>query len=179
MKKILAAFAFGFVFFGKMQAQILPPDFRCVRGDTLFWDLPVNNCGPFVGYEIWASQSPTGPFLLQGTVANQSQDFYAFVNPSGEQWYFYLTSNFNCPGQMAIPSDTLDNRPPVVSPIETVSVEGGLAVVNWAPSPSPEVFGYIIYRQTSIGVILWTRCTAATPTPTWPPIQGPAQNPTS
>ncbi len=38
MKKILAALAFAFVFFGNMQAQILPPDFRCVRGDTLFWD---------------------------------------------------------------------------------------------------------------------------------------------
>lgn len=153
MKTMFAVIAFGFVFLGKMEAQILPPDFRCVRGDTLFWDLPTNNCGPFVSYEIWASQSPTGPFVLQGTVATQSQDFYAFVNPSGQQWYFYLTSNFNCPGQTAIPSDTLDNRPPLVSPIETVSVESGLAVVTWQPSPSPEVSGYIIYRETSIGVI--------------------------
>ncbi len=150
---IVATVALAFVFFGKTQAQILPPDFRCVRGDTLFWNLPVNNCGPFVSYEIWASQSPAGPFALQGTVTNQSQDFYPFVNPGGAQWFFYITSNFNCPGQTAIPSDTLDNRPPAVSPIETVSVEGGLAVVTWTLSPSPEVFGYIIYRQTSIGVI--------------------------
>ena len=48
MKIMFAVLAFGFVFLSKISAQILPPDFTCVRGDTLFWDLPVNNCGPFV-----------------------------------------------------------------------------------------------------------------------------------
>ncbi len=153
LRNIFTVLALGFVFTGKMEAQILPPDLRCVRGDTLFFDLPVNGCGPFVSYDVWASQNPNGPFTPQGSVTNQAQDFYAFVNPSGQQWFFYLTSNFNCPGQMAITSDTLDNRPPVVSPIQTVSVEGGQAVVTWQPSPSPEVTGYIIYRQTGIGVI--------------------------
>jgi gliding motility-associated-like protein len=152
-RNILGVLVLSFVFLGKIEAQILPPDFNCVRGDTLFWDLPTNNCGPFVSYEIWASQSPTGPFALQGTVTTQSQNFYAFINPSGQQWYFYLLSNYNCPGQTAIPSDTLDNRPPLISPIQTVSVEGGVAVVTWQPSPSPEVSGYIIYRETNIGVI--------------------------
>lgn len=153
MKKIFAALLLAVVFFGKMQAQILPPDFLCVRGDTLFWDLPVNSCGPFVGYEIWGSQTPSGPFTLQGTVTNQAQDFYPFVNPSGQQWYFYLTSNFNCPGQTALPSDTLDNLPPQVSPIQLVTVENGQVVITWTPSPSPEVSGYIIYHQTGIGAL--------------------------
>ncbi len=153
MKKAFVLAAFGLFLWVKMEAQIQPPDFRCVRGDTLYWDLPMNTCGPFVSYEIWASQSPTGPFVLQATVANQSQNYYGFVNPSGEQWYFYLLSNYNCPGQTAIPSDTLDNRPPQVSPIEMVSVENGQTVITWYPSPSPEVYGYVIYRQTSIGVV--------------------------
>lgn len=153
MKKLVPIIVLVFVFLGKIYSQILPPDFTCVRGDTLFWDVPTNNCGPFVSYEIWGSQSPTGPFVLQGTVANQSQDFYPFINPSGEQWYFYLLSNFNCPGQTAISSDTLDNRSPKISPIEVVTVENGQVILSWYPSPSPEVTGYIIYRQTSIGVI--------------------------
>lgn len=153
MKKILAAIALGLVLLAKIEAQVLPPDFLCVRGDTLFWNLPSNSCGPFVGYEVWASQTQSGPFTLQGTVTNQAQDFFYFPNPSGVQWYFYLLSNYNCPGQTAIPSDTLDNRPPMISPIETVSVEGGLAVVTWEASPSPEVVGYVIYRETDIGVI--------------------------
>jgi gliding motility-associated-like protein len=153
MKKILVLVAFGLFLSVKMAAQVQPPDFRCVRGDTLYWTPAVNSCGPFVSYEIWASQSPTGPFVLQATVPNQSQNFYPFVNPSGELWYFYLLSNHNCPGQTPIPSDTLDNRPPQVSPIESVTVEGGQTVVSWYPSPSPEVYGYVIYRQTSIGVV--------------------------
>ncbi|MBI5916989.1 MAG: hypothetical protein HY842_16585, partial [Bacteroidetes bacterium] len=153
MKKIITVLAFGCLFFTKIQAQILPPDFLCVRGDTLFWDVPVNTCGPFNGYEVWASQNVNGPYTLQATVTNQAQDFFAFINPSGQQWFFYLVSNYNCPGQMALPSDTLDNRPPEVSPIESASVESGLAVVTWQPSPSPEVFAYVIYRETPIGVI--------------------------
>jgi gliding motility-associated-like protein len=153
MKKLVPVLAFVFVFAGQTYSQILPPDFTCVRGDTLFWNLPTNNCGPSLGYEIWGSQSPTGPFTLQGTVTNQSQDYYPFINPSGAQWYFYLLSKFDCPGLTAIPSDTLDNRPPAISPIEVVTVENGQAVVNWYPSPSPEVTGYIIYRETSIGVV--------------------------
>ncbi|MCU0347189.1 MAG: gliding motility-associated C-terminal domain-containing protein [Saprospiraceae bacterium] len=153
MKKSILLLALALGFLGEITAQILPPDFSCVRGDTLFWDVPTNACGPFVSYEIWASQNPNGPFVLQATVTNPAQDFYAFVNPSGERWYFYLLSNFNCPGQVAVPSDTLDNRPPEVSPIVAVTVESGQAVVTWEPSPSPEVYAYVIYRQTSIGVV--------------------------
>ncbi|MCC6727369.1 MAG: gliding motility-associated C-terminal domain-containing protein [Saprospiraceae bacterium] len=153
MKKTVALMAFGLFIWAKMTAQVSPPDFNCVRGDTLFWNLPVNNCGPFVSYEVWASQSPMGPFVLQATITNPAQDYYAFINPSGEQWFFYLLSKFNCPGQASIPSDTLDNRPPEVSPIQAISVENGQAVVTWYPSPSPEVVSYVIYRQTSIGVV--------------------------
>ncbi len=153
MRKIVVLMAFGLFWGVKIAAQVQPPDFSCVRGDTLYWTPVANNCGPFVSYEIWASQSPAGPFVLQATVSDQSQHHFPFINPSGEQWYFYLISNHNCPGQTPIPSDTLDNRPPAVSPIEVVSAAGSQAVVSWYPSPSPEVVGYVIYRQTSIGVV--------------------------
>lgn len=153
MKRTIFALTIFLIAVGKIKAQVLPPDFLCVSNDTLYWELPINSCGPFVGYEIWASQNPNGPFSLQATVTNQLQDFYYFVNPSGGKWYFYLLSKYTCPGLTSIPSDTLDNRPPEVSPIQVVTIEGGQTVINWSPSPSPEVVGYIIYRQTPIGVV--------------------------
>jgi gliding motility-associated-like protein len=153
MKIQSALLALGLFISIQLQGQILPPEFLCVRGDTLFWNTPTNNCGSFINYEVYGSQSQQGPYVLLTGISNASQDFYFHVNPSGEVWYFYLLSNYNCPGQMAIPSDTLDNRPPGISPIENVTVENGEAVVNWRLSPSPEVYAYVIYRETPIGVI--------------------------
>ncbi len=153
MKKLLLNLLFVATLSQLAHAQILPPDFLCVKGDSLFWDLPSNPCGPFNAYEIWGSQSPGGPFILLATVTDPSQASFFHSNPSGETWFYYLLSDFDCPGQAQIPSDTLDNELPEVSPLRSVSVEGNTVVLNWQPSPSPEVTGYIIYRQTGIGVV--------------------------
>ena len=153
MKKFFTILSLGIVFTFQLSAQIEPPDFLCVSGDTLFWDLPVNSCGPFNSYEVWGSQSQGGPYVLLSSVTDPAQDFYFHVNPSGEQWFFYLLSNYDCPGQTALPSDTLDNRPPEISAIQSVSVVNGNVLVTWEPSLSPEVFAYIIYRETPIGVV--------------------------
>ncbi len=153
MKQIFALLLLGTLWNTQMQAQILPPEFLCVRGDSLFWELPSNNCGPFVSCDIYGSQNASGPFILLASITDYTQNNFFHPNPSGEVWYFYLLSNYNCPGQTAIPSDTLDNRPPEISPIRNVTVENGQVVVNWQPSPSPEVFAYLIYRETAIGVI--------------------------
>ena len=134
-------------------AQVLPPNFLCVKADTLFWEIPVNNCGAFNSYDIYSSSNSSGPFTLLATVTNPAQTSYFHANPSGNTFYYYLLSNYNCPGQTALASDTLDNRPPQVSAIRSVSVTGDEVMVSWNPSPSPEVFAYIIYRQTSIGVV--------------------------
>ncbi len=153
MKKIFVLFFLGFFLSVKIQAQIEAPDFLCVRGDTLFWDPPANACGPFVSYEVYASQDFQGTYALLASISDQNQLYFFHVNPGGDIWYFYLRSNYDCPGQTAVSSDTLDNRPPEVAPIQSVSVEDGQVVVTWKPSPSPEVFAYLIYRETPIGVI--------------------------
>ncbi len=153
MKKLYTILFFLTALFSSANAQIFPPDFICVKGDSLFWELPNNTCGAFNSYDIYGSQSPNGPFVLLASISNPAQTAYYHINPSGEQWFFYLLSNYTCPGETAIPSDTLDNRPPEVSPIEYVTVNGDEAFLSWQPSPSPEVYAYIIYRQTSIGVI--------------------------
>ncbi len=134
-----------------LQAQVFPPDFMCLRGDTLFWDLPTNTCGPFISYEIYRATNPAGPFNLLASVTDPSQTQYVDPNPSNETRWYFMRSNYDCPGEPALSSDTLDNLPPETSPITVVSVNGDLVEISWQPSPSPEVFAYIIYRQTPAG----------------------------
>lgn len=154
MKRFLVILFFSFFYFHFVQAQIAAPDFLCVRADTLFWNLPTNSCGPFVSYDIFSSTDFSGPYTLIGSVTNPLEDFYFDLNPGGEQRWYYLQSNFNCPGEPVLSSDTLDNRPPEISPIRSLKVQlDGSITLEWQASPSPEVVGYIIYRETNLGVV--------------------------
>ncbi len=153
MKRVIIILFFGSFFTAFGQAQVAPPDFLCVKGDTLLWILPVNSCGPFNSYDIYFSTNAGGPFSLLSAITDPAQDFYFDPNPGGETRFYYLVSNYDCPGEVAPPSDTLDNRPPEISPIRKVSVESGQVLISWSPSPSPEVIAYVIYRETSIGVV--------------------------
>ena len=140
-------------FSNKTSAQVFPPDFLCVRGDTLFWDIPTNNCGTFTNYEVYVSTNPNGPFNLLGTIPNQGQNFFYHLNPSGNLFYYYLQSDFNCPGEMVLQSDTLDNQQPEIAVITRASVNGNSIELEWDESPSPEVSAYIVFRNTTMGTI--------------------------
>lgn len=143
-----------FLFFSNITlAQIFPPDFLCVRSDTLFWDLPTNPCGSFNSYEVYFSATPNGPFNLLDDVNTQGQNFYHHPNPAGDTWYYYLQSDFNCPGEIPFQSDTLNNRQPEIAILKSASVNGNNIEVEWYPSPSPEVSAYVIFRNTSAGTI--------------------------
>lgn len=141
------------IFSNKTIAQVFPPDFLCVRSDTLFWDIPTNNCGIFNNYEILFSANSTGPFNLLGTISNQGQDFFHHPNPTANTWYYYLQSDFNCPGEIVLQSDTLDNQQPSVAILTGASVNGNSIELEWIASPSPEVSAYIVFRSTSMGAI--------------------------
>ena len=135
------------------KAQVFPPDFQCVVNDTIVWELPNNNCGPFNAYEIYFSASPTGPFQLLTTITNQNQTAFYHNNPAGETWYYYMQSDYDCPGEPILTSDTLSNLAPEIARISSVSVNGNNVEINWQPSPSPEVSHYVIYRTTPQGVL--------------------------
>jgi len=141
------------IFSNKTIAQVFPPGFLCVRSDTLFWDIPTNNCGIFNNYEILFSANSTGPFNLLGTISNQGQDFFHHPNPTANTWYYYLQSDFNCPGEIVLQSDTLDNQQPSVAILTGASVNGNSIELEWIASPSPEVSAYIVFRSTSMGAI--------------------------
>ncbi len=153
MKKLIYTFLINSLLLSYLHAQVTPPSFLCVKGDTLFWELPINNCGPFVSYDIYTSDDINGPYNLLTSVMTISQDFFYDPNPAGLLRYYYLVSNYNCPGQAQLPSDTLDSRPPEVSPFLSITVLGGDVQMQWNASPSPEVYAYVIYRRDPIGVI--------------------------
>jgi hypothetical protein len=131
-----------------------PPELFCatnsLSGDvTLTWTPSVNPCGPFEGYEIWASNTPEGPYSLLTTIPAEATATFTHVGADGvtSTWYYYLVPDYDCPGFAAPTSDTLDNRDPAPPTIDFVTVSPAGAELHWLPSPSPETTAYIIYRQ--------------------------------
>jgi len=149
----LLTFGIYLISFSKSQAQIQAPDLICVSGDTLFFAPTTMPCGPFNGFEIYSSTNPTGPFTLLTTLLDPNATQYIDLNPTGETRYYYMQSDLDCPGQNQLASDTLNNRPPDVVPIELVTVVDNDIAIEWLPSTSPDVVGYIIYLTTDLGVI--------------------------
>ena len=159
-KLVLIQWFYGLILFGFLMAfsnsaksQIEAPVFLCVVNDTLVWDLPMNNCGPFNAYEIYFSLNENGPYQLLTTITNQNQTDFFHNNPTGETYYYFMQSDYDCPGEPVLSSDTLNNEAPEIAQITSVSVDGGNVIINWLPSSSPEVSNYIIYRTTPIGVL--------------------------
>lgn len=134
---------------------LVPPTLLCAEnglgGDvTLTWTVPSNPCGPFQGYEVWASMNPAGPYTLLATVGTEATTSWTHVGADGltDTWYYYLVPDYACPGFGAPTSDTLDNRDPQPPVIDFITVTPAGAELHWLPSPSPETTAYIIYRQT-------------------------------
>jgi len=134
-----------------INAQINAPNFLCVRNDSLFWEPPVNDCGPFLSYTIYFSTNEAGPYTVLDNSAFFTATDYEHPNPAGTLYYYYLVSNYDCPGEVQLTSDTLNTRPPEIGPIKRASIEGGGVLIEWDPSPSPEVTSYIIYRVEDNG----------------------------
>lgn len=132
--------------------QIVAPDLLCISNDTLIWDIPVNTCGAFNTYEIYVGNSINGPFNLLTQITNPAQGTFFHVNPNAEIRYYYMSSDFNCPGQQVLTSDTINNQFPEITSISSLSVSGTDVEIRWPVSNSQEVRNYIIYRTTSAGV---------------------------
>lgn len=129
-----------------LTAQVYPPDLYCLRGDTIIWGLPNNTCGSFNSYEIWYSTDYYGPYTLLASVTNPGQTDYVHPNPGSQVFYYYMTGNYDCPGEPVLSSDTIDNLLPVPPLIQSVTVIGDDVQLAWDPSPSPEVYAYMVYR---------------------------------
>lgn len=152
MRSTLVFFFLSLFFLSERSfAQIEAPDFLCVNGDTLVWQAPTNPCGPFLSYLVFGSQNINGPYALLSTITDPAQTEFFHQEAAGNPWFYYLQSDLDCPGQSTLSSDTLDNRIPEVGSLVSVSVDGDAVIITWNESPSPEVFGYIISRNTQAG----------------------------
>ena len=135
-------------------AQIPAPNLRCVKRDTLIWDIPTVACGAVTNYQIWFARNSFGPYSVLTTLTNRNQTRYFHNNVEGGTWYYYMTTTANCVGQTPRFSDTLDNELPALNPILVVSVVDNRTVnVRWRRNPSSKVVGYIVYKQTASGLI--------------------------
>lgn len=138
-----------------LQAQVAAPDFLCVTNDTLRWDVPTNTCGAFQSYIIYVSQNEDGPYNVLDSVSDMNQTSYYHRNAGTSQWFYFLQSRYNCPGQTVFSSDTLDNRIPEPPVIRFVSVAANGAVqIGWTPSSSPEAYAYVISKNTPSGTAI-------------------------
>ena len=155
IKSTLFLISFLFLVMGtSLKAQVLPPEFLCISSDTLFWELPVNNCGSFNAYHIYSSDNLDGPYTLLTSINSVNQTSFFHENANGLVWYYYLESDYNCPGEAVLTSDTLNNLIPAFSPLTYVTVEGEVVEINWEESQSPETFAYIISRNTNAGTTI-------------------------
>lgn len=154
MNRLIVLIFFVFTFFHSLNAQIAPPRFSCVLNDTLKWEPALETCGAFRGVVIFGSRSVDGPFSVLGTVTDPDKNSFFHEQTLGERWFYFLQSDYDCPGLMPLNSDTLDNRIPEVSIINYVTVRDNGVEVQWNPSASPETFGYIIYRGMTTGTTI-------------------------
>ena len=117
----------------------------------LVWDLPNVNCGPFISYDIYTSPNFNGPYTLLVSITNPFQTSYndGSINGTTDTAYYFMVSNYNCPGAVFLNGDTIDNLDPLPPTINFVTVNGGQSILNWQASSSPETWGYIIYQYIS------------------------------
>ncbi|MCB0665301.1 MAG: gliding motility-associated C-terminal domain-containing protein [Saprospiraceae bacterium] len=132
-------------------SQILPPTLDCIRGDTLYWTPENNNCGPFVSTDVFFSPNPAGPYSLLASISDPGAT--SFHHPAMGDAYYFLQSNYNCPGQTPIPSDTINNLPPAITTLEKVSVQSDGVLVSWYDNMDQKTVAYIIYRSTDQGTL--------------------------
>lgn len=138
----------------QLNAQVEPPIIRCITNDTLFYTPVSNSCGPFLGYEIFSSSNENGPFTSLDQVMDETADFYIDFNSSSQVRYYFIRPRYDCPGMPIINSDTINNRPPELPILQTVSVVNGEVALSWAPSTSPETVSNSIFLVSDNGLEL-------------------------
>jgi gliding motility-associated-like protein len=141
-------------FLNKIAAQIPAPKLLCLKNDTLIWQTPNVVCGAFKSYKIFASRSLGGPYLLLGTVTNPATTRFYHASAGSGTWFYFMQSDFNCPGQLPLNSDTIENALPDIVSIASLNViNTNQVALSWKASSSKNIIGYVIYKKTTTGFI--------------------------
>ena len=115
-----------------VQGQVNPPLIQCVDNPAgssdlvISWTAPINGCGPFLSWDIYASTSETGPFTLLTSITNTATLSYTHSNAlvSGASWYYYMQPVYDCPGEAVNLSPIASNNIPTTL-IDGLQVSGG------------------------------------------------------
>ena len=143
----------------KVLGQVNPPLIYCVDNPTstsdliISWSAPVNGCGPFVSWDLYASTSPTGPFNLLTSIVNTATLSFTHSNAlaSGASWYYYMQPVYDCPGESVNLSPIASNNIPTTT-IDGLQVLGSDVEINWTANSNGAVQGYFItYEDPSSG----------------------------
>ncbi len=141
---IFSGSTFGF-------AQVNAPKILCLENETIHWDLPSNSCGAFVKYQIFWSNTPNGNFQLLADITDQNQTTFIDPNPSDEDRFYFMKSDFDCPSETILNSDTISNLPLITPLLQFASVENDGIKLQWEASQSKETKSYIIYKVQNTG----------------------------
>ncbi len=130
------------------QAQeILCVEDQAASDYFLAWEPPAVPCGPFVSYEVWASNDPLNAFSLIATITDELITDYTHVNGInvGSPIYYYIIYNYNCPGQAPIISETATSNFGSYQPeITSIQVNPNSIQICWEESDFIQTDAYII-----------------------------------
>lgn len=148
--RIISFLFFSLILSFSASAQTL----LCVNrqsGDVLTWLPAAPVCANFNGYIVFGSTSATGPYLPLDTFPSAATTTYTHtaIGSGSTVWWYYIVSD--CGGVLSIPNDTLDSQVPVTPRLASASVENGVTVLTWMPSPSPETAFYVVYAERPPG----------------------------
>lgn len=112
--------------------------------DSVTWQ--ATPCVGFGGYVVLGQENGTGNFIpLDTTTANGT----LINNPNEILWNYQV--GMLCNGNLTNISTIVSNQLPITPDLASVSIVNGNPVVSWDPSPSPEVIGYQVYKETPYG----------------------------
>jgi gliding motility-associated-like protein len=118
----------------------------------LFFTPTTDPCPAFIEYQIWGRNSPSGPFLLIGTITNKSQDEYTHVNASpgiATNWNYFIVTVDNCGPDFSTYSDTIsvDRQQPQVVLLDSASIDPDTNEphLGWHNNPSPDFSHFKVY----------------------------------
>lgn len=147
---------------GTMATVLDPPELRCsevlANGDVvLTWLQPPDPTNEFASYEIYSSNTFSGPFVSIGSVAMYGQLNFTHLGANAHQaqvFYYLETVSTSPPPNISLPSDSIGTIYLEVNQ----STPLGSAILNWT-APSIPLFGssnaqYDIYMEYPLGT--WT-----------------------
>ncbi|MCH2022295.1 MAG: gliding motility-associated C-terminal domain-containing protein [Saprospiraceae bacterium] len=131
-----------------LQAQVTPE--VCARllvglgQDSITWQ--ATPCTGFGGYVLLGQANNSGPFIPLDTIMSTN---VAHSNPGEIPWNYKV--GMICSGVLTNFSFAVSNLRPITPDIQSVNIIGNSPVVSWDPSPSPEVIGYQLYKESPYG----------------------------